>query len=77
MPASKNDITGDKIQTKPSKAYADNYDAIFRKATIKLDINDLPDNKLGDDVIILFGNEHKHMRIIDELNGHYSLVMVN
>ena len=27
----KNDITGDKIQTKSSSAYADNYDAIFRK----------------------------------------------
>jgi len=27
----KNDITGDKIQTKPSKAYADNYDAIFQR----------------------------------------------
>ena len=27
----KNDITGDKIQTKSSSTYADNYDAIFRK----------------------------------------------
>jgi len=27
----KNDITGDKIQTKSSSVYADNYDAIFRK----------------------------------------------
>jgi curli production assembly/transport component CsgF len=27
----KNDITGDKIQTKPSTEYADNYDAIFSK----------------------------------------------
>lgn len=26
-----NPITGDKIQTKPSKQYADNYDAIFGK----------------------------------------------
>lgn len=26
-----NDITGDKIATKPSKAYEANYDAIFRK----------------------------------------------
>jgi len=30
--AAKNDITGDSIQTKgPSKAYSDNYDAIFGK----------------------------------------------
>ena len=30
--ATRNDITGDKIQTKAaSKAYEDNYDAIFRK----------------------------------------------
>jgi hypothetical protein len=28
----KNDITGDSIQSIPSKAYSDNYDAIFRKA---------------------------------------------
>ena len=27
---SKNDITGDKIQTKPSTKYADNFDKIFR-----------------------------------------------
>lgn len=27
----KNDITGDKIQTKPSIKYADNYDAIFNR----------------------------------------------
>ena len=27
----KNDITGDKIQTKPSTKYADNYDAIFNR----------------------------------------------
>ncbi len=27
----KNDITGDKIQTKSSNAYRDNYDAIFNK----------------------------------------------
>jgi len=27
----KNDITGDKIQTKPSTEYADNYDAIFSR----------------------------------------------
>ena len=29
--SAKNDITGDKIQTKPSTSYADNYDAIFSK----------------------------------------------
>ena len=29
---SHNDITGDAIRTKPSKAYAENYDAIFRPA---------------------------------------------
>jgi hypothetical protein len=29
--ATTNPITGDKIQTKPSKKYADNYDAIFGK----------------------------------------------
>lgn len=29
---SHNSITGDKIATKPSKAYAEGYDAIFRKA---------------------------------------------
>lgn len=28
---SHNPITGDKIATKPSKAYADNYDAVFGK----------------------------------------------
>ena len=28
---SHNDITGDRIATKPSKAYEDNYDAVFRK----------------------------------------------
>lgn len=28
---SHNDITGDAIKSKPSKAYSDNYDAIFRK----------------------------------------------
>ena len=27
----KNDITGDKIQTKPSTSYADNYDSIFKR----------------------------------------------
>lgn len=29
--ATKNDITGDTLITKPSSAYGDNYDAIFRK----------------------------------------------
>lgn len=29
--ASKNDITGDAIRSKYSEAYANNYDAIFRK----------------------------------------------
>ena len=29
--ATTNPITGDKMQTKPSDKYADNYDAIFRK----------------------------------------------
>jgi len=33
----KNDITGDKIQTKSSSAYADNYDAIFRKEEDKIE----------------------------------------
>lgn len=28
---SRNPITGDKIATKPSKAYEEGYDAIFRK----------------------------------------------
>jgi hypothetical protein len=28
---STNDVTGDRIVTKPSKKYEDNYDAIFRK----------------------------------------------
>lgn len=28
---SHNDITGDRIATKPSKAYSDNYDAVFGK----------------------------------------------
>ena len=28
---SHNDITGDRIATKPSKAYEDNYDRIFRR----------------------------------------------
>ena len=27
----KNDITGDSIQSRPSLAYADNFDRIFRK----------------------------------------------
>lgn len=27
----KNDITGDSIQSRPSSAYEDNYDRIFRK----------------------------------------------
>ena len=27
-----NDITGDKLQTRPSKTYADNFDGIFRKS---------------------------------------------
>ena len=36
----KNDITGDKIQTKPSTLYADNYDAIFeRRGQIHQDRN--------------------------------------
>ena len=29
--ASKNDVTGDLIQSIPTKQYSDNYDAIFRK----------------------------------------------
>jgi hypothetical protein len=29
-----NDITGDAIASKPSNAYANNYDAIFRKDTM-------------------------------------------
>ena len=31
MAVAKNDVTGDKIQSKFSKAYADNYDNIFTK----------------------------------------------
>lgn len=27
----RNDVTGDRIATKPSRAYEDNYDRIFRK----------------------------------------------
>lgn len=34
--ASKNDITGDAIQSKaPSQKYIDNYDAIFRKKKVE------------------------------------------
>ena len=29
--ATTNDITGDRLVSKPSKQYKDNYDAIFRK----------------------------------------------
>lgn len=29
--ATKNDVTGDLIQSKPSQLYADRFDAIFRK----------------------------------------------
>lgn len=32
---SKNDITGDSIISKPSQAYSDNYDAIFRKPKVE------------------------------------------
>ena len=31
MATAKNDITGDSIASIPTKQYADNYDAIFRK----------------------------------------------
>ena len=33
---SHNDITGGAIRTKPSKAYAENYDAIFRKTANRM-----------------------------------------
>ena len=39
----KNDITGDSIQSKPSSAYADNFDRIFRKpepAQLELDLEE-------------------------------------
>jgi len=35
----KNDITGDKLITKPSAAYAENYDAVFRRGQIHQDRN--------------------------------------
>ena len=34
----KNSITGDSIVTKPSKTYADNFDAIFRKPEEKKEV---------------------------------------
>lgn len=38
MATSKNDITGDNIQSKaPSKAYQDNFDRIFRKTPEEVD----------------------------------------
>lgn len=38
MMAAKNDVTGDSIQSKmPSKAYVDNYDAIFGKKEKKVE----------------------------------------
>lgn len=41
--ATRNPITGDLIQTKPSSSYADNFDNIFRKKseTEEVDVGDL------------------------------------
>lgn len=48
MSAAKNDVTGDKIQSKvPSKAYLDNYDKIFSKTKEKY-ANALADLSKGD-----------------------------
>ena len=41
-------ITGDLMQTKPSKTYADNFDAIFRKPKEVVDEKELLEQESGD-----------------------------
>jgi len=43
-----NDITGDKLQTKPSKTYADNFDGIFRKPKEEIIIVEELEPEAGD-----------------------------
>ena len=45
--ASKNDITGDLIQSIPTKQYSDNYDAIFRKPVAQQSTSPLEDKENG------------------------------
>jgi len=52
----KNDITGDKLITKPSTAYAENYDAIFRRGQVHGDRNfdqdGYKDEKIANGVLV-------------------------
>ena len=52
----KNDITGDKLITKPSTAYAENYDAVFRRGQVHQDRNfdqdGYKDEKIANGVLV-------------------------
>lgn len=54
----KNDITGDSIQSRPSSAYADNYDRIFRKQPVQLEL-DLGEPEVTSDQPIVSTNTYQ------------------